>query len=379
MSHGKERKEKNCLNCNARVFGSYCHVCGQENIEPKETAWGLVVHFFNDITHFEGKFIASLRYLLFKPGFLTAEYLRGRRASYMNPVRMYVFTSAFFFIMFFSFFSATETTPEVFKVTDSDKKGAKVKKPVTQKTAKEEALEDAETKEDSALIEKIMPGGNGKSWVTKDSIYKWSKGDKDTTTKKDSTAGKDSTTEKKKKYKTMAEYDSAQNSLPAEERDQWLQRAIQRRLIIVDEKYGGDYSKFNKALFEHALHSLPKMLFVSLPLFALILSLLYIRRKQFYYVNHLVFTIHLFVFTFLILLLIFSVNKLQKVTGVNDFEWISGLLWFYMFFYLYKAMRRMYQQGRAKTMIKYFLLLFIAFFINAILFVGLFSYSFFNI
>jgi hypothetical protein len=373
MSHGKERKEKNCLNCNARVFGSYCHVCGQENTEPKETAWGLVVHFFNDITHFEGKFIASLRYLLFKPGFLTAEYLRGRRASYMNPVRMYVFTSAFFFIMFFSFFSATETTPEVFKVTDSDKKGAKVTKPVTQNEAKEAALNAVDTKEDSALIEKIMPGGNGKNWVTKDSIYRWRKGDKDSTT------GKDSTTKRKSKFKTMAEYDSAQNSLPINEQDHWIQRAVQRRMIIVDEKYGGDHSKFNRALFEHALHSLPKMLFVSLPLFALILSLLYIRRKQFYYVNHLVFTIHLFVFAFLILLLIFSVNKLQKVTGVSDFEWISGLLWFYMFFYLYKAMRRMYQQGRAKTMVKYFLLLFIALFINSFLFVGLFSYSFFNI
>ena len=374
MSHGKERKEKNCLNCNARVFGSYCHVCGQENIEPKETAWGLVVHFFNDITHFEGKFIASLRYLLFKPGFLTAEYLRGRRASYMNPVRMYVFTSAFFFIMFFSFFSESEKTPEVFKVTDSDKKAAKVTKPVTQNEAKEAALNAVDTKEDSALIEKIMPGGNGKNWISKDSIYKWSKGDKDSTTEKDSTSAK-----RKTKYKTMAAYDSAQNSLPAEERDHWIQRAVQRRLIIVDEKYGGDYSKFNKALFEHALHSLPKMLFVSLPLFALILLLLYIRRKQFYYVNHLVFTIHLFVFAFLILLLIFSVNKLQKVTGVNDFEWISGFLWLYMFYYLYKAMRRMYQQGRAKTIIKYFLLLFIALFINSFLFVGLFSYSFFNI
>lgn len=367
MSHGNERKEKNCLNCNARVFGSYCHVCGQENIEPKETAWGLVVHFFNDITHFEGKFISSLRYLLFKPGFLTAEYLRGRRASYMNPVRMYVFTSAFFFILFFSFFSKTETTPEVFRVEDSAKKGAKVTKPVTQYEAKEAALNAVKTKEDSALIEKIMPGGKNKSWISRDSIYRWNKGDKDSTTKR------------KSKYNTMAEYDSVQNSLPPEQRDQWIQRAIQRRLIIVDEKYSGDYSKFNKALFEHAIHSLPKMLFVSMPLFALILSLLYIRRKQFYYVNHLVFTIHLFVFAFLILLLIFSVNKLQKVTGINDFEWISGLLWVYMFFYLYKAMRRMYQQERAKTMIKYFLLLFTAFFINAILFVGLFSYSFFNI
>ena len=81
MSHGSERKEKNCLNCNARVFGRYCHVCGQENVEPRETAWHLVVHFFNDITHFEGKFSKAIRYLLFRPGFLPAGCFRLERGD----------------------------------------------------------------------------------------------------------------------------------------------------------------------------------------------------------------------------------------------------------------------------------------------------------
>ena len=364
MSHGNARKEKNCLNCNARVFGRYCHVCGQENVEPKETAAGLVVHFFNDITHFEGKFLTAIRYLLFKPGFLTAEYFRGRRASYMNPVRMYVFSSAFFFIMFFSFFSGVEEKPEVVKIK-KPAKGVSISTPLNNKVAREEALKEAETKEDSALINNILPGDTSVEFTNKDSTKKWNKNGL--------------FSRNQKEYKTMAEYDSVQNSLPKEKQDEWFQRMFTRRLIIIDEKYGGDMSKFNKALLDHALHSLPKMLFVSLPLFALILSLLYIRRKQFYYVNHLIFTIHLFVFVFLLLLLIFSVNKLQHISGINDFEWISGLLWLYMFIYLYKAMRRMYQQGRTKTILKYFLLLFIALMMNSILFIGLFSYSFFNI
>ena len=38
MSHLPERKEKDCLNCGTTVFGKYCHVCGQENLEPKESA-----------------------------------------------------------------------------------------------------------------------------------------------------------------------------------------------------------------------------------------------------------------------------------------------------------------------------------------------------
>ena len=102
MSHRPERKEKNCLNCGTTVQGKYCHVCGQENVEPKETFLGMVTHFFNDITHFDGKFFTTLKDLLFKPGFLSAEYMKGRRMRYLNPIRMYVFTSAIFFLIFFS-------------------------------------------------------------------------------------------------------------------------------------------------------------------------------------------------------------------------------------------------------------------------------------
>ncbi|MCY7293029.1 MAG: DUF3667 domain-containing protein [Ferruginibacter sp.] len=102
MSHLNERQGKNCLNCNTEVAGRYCQYCGQENIETKETVWHLVSHFFQDITHFDGKFFSTLKYLFTKPGFLSKEYMIGRRASYVNPVRMYVFTSAFFFLIFFS-------------------------------------------------------------------------------------------------------------------------------------------------------------------------------------------------------------------------------------------------------------------------------------
>ncbi|MFI5131717.1 MAG: DUF3667 domain-containing protein, partial [Chitinophagales bacterium] len=102
MSHLAERKEKDCLNCGTIIQGRYCHVCGQENLEPKESFWHLVTHFFYDITHFDGKFFTTLKDLLFKPGFLTREYMKGRRVNYLNPIRMYVFTSAIFFLVFFS-------------------------------------------------------------------------------------------------------------------------------------------------------------------------------------------------------------------------------------------------------------------------------------
>ena len=106
VSHSKERKEKNCLNCSAEIQGRYCGICGQENTEPQESILDIFSHFFNDITHFDGKFFSSVKYLFTKPGFLSAEYMRGRRASYLIPVRMYFFTSAIFFLIYFSFFSS---------------------------------------------------------------------------------------------------------------------------------------------------------------------------------------------------------------------------------------------------------------------------------
>jgi hypothetical protein len=360
MSHSAERKEKVCLNCNARVFGPYCQVCGQQNVEPKETAWGLVVHFFNDITHFEGKFITSLRYLFFRPGFLTAEYIRGRRASYMNPVRMYVFASAFFFILFFTFFKKENI--EVVKI--NEKKDTVKTAPIIPNITKEEALEKAESKRDSAAIELLYKSGLVQSAFAIDStIQRKRKGmlgfsDKD--------------------YKTIAEYESAQSKLLKKEQDNWLERIIKKRLILIDQKYDGDLQKFNKALFEYAMHSMPKVLFISLPLFAFALFVLYLRHKKFYYVSHVIFTIHFYVFLFLGLLLYFSIDKLQtKISW--DLSFVSVILWIYMYLYLYKAMRRVYEQRRAKTILKFFIMLFGLLFLFSILFIGLFSYSFFNI
>jgi len=86
-----------------------------ESVEQKETFWGLINHFVYDVTHFDGKFFDTTKYLLFRPGFLALEYFRGRRAGYLNPIRMYVFTSAFFFIIFFSFIVQNKEAEEIKK------------------------------------------------------------------------------------------------------------------------------------------------------------------------------------------------------------------------------------------------------------------------
>jgi len=360
MSHRPERKEKNCLNCGTTVHGKYCHICGQENIEPKETFWGMVTHFFNDITHFDGKFFTTLKDLLFRPGFLSAEYMKGRRMSYLNPVRMYVFTSAIFFLIFFSI----SNPKEVFKQIDKDKPLSmagrdSVLKKVERKLRKEPAninlqkqlslLKD--TSQDVSSLD-LLPYKEDFNVV--------------------STFGYD--------YKSRKEYDSMQQLKPAGKRDGWLKALWNKRAIYLNEKYKGEKS-FSVAEFSDTLlHQLPYMLFVSLPFFALILKLLYLRRrKEFYYADHGIFSVHHYILSFILLLLIFLWDKMQDVTGWGIWNWLIFFTLMAWPVYLFLAMKRFYRQNGFKTFLKFLLLNSMGLVLLSVLFVFFILFSIFQL
>jgi hypothetical protein len=95
------RHENNCLNCGTTLEGKYCHNCGQENLEIKETFGHMMNHAISDYFHFDHQFFHTLKPLFFKPGYLTNEYMAGRRAQYLHPVKMYIFISLVYFLLFF--------------------------------------------------------------------------------------------------------------------------------------------------------------------------------------------------------------------------------------------------------------------------------------
>jgi hypothetical protein len=303
VSHAPQRKEKDCLNCGSIVQGHYCQNCGQENIVPHETFWHMVTHFFYDITHFDGSFFVTLKDLLFKPGFLTREYVKGRRKAYLHPVRMYVFTSAVFFLFFFSLFHVKEKDLEL--INDKEKLMAASEKIESQ------ALKKAKTKEDSARIlnvARMVELKDSLKAAKADSTGKVSRklGSKNVSVSFGNTS----------KYSSVNAYDSVQKSLPQKEKDGWFLRMLNRKVIGINEHYKGDESKLLADVINKFLHSFPYLLFVSLPLYAMFLKLLYIRPKQFYFADHAVFLIHLYIFTFLFLLLFFGVDRLE-----NNVNW----------------------------------------------------------
>lgn len=393
MSHFKERKEKNCLNCGAEVQGRYCQVCGQENLEPRETVWHFITHFFYDITHFDGKFFSTVRYLLLKPGFLSKQYIAGKRMSYLHPIRMYVFTSAFFFIIFFSLFKAEK----LLQVSGVDREGEikhlvdareSLNKPFEQTTdtVLKAAMQRTMNKMDSRIAilkveiekEKIEDSINSKSSKETakqalDTLEKqipytrgMSKGIAEAIDKK---AKKDSIVERdgEVRYWTKLEigsriaYDSVQHELPEDRRDRWFKRIMMHNGYDINEKVKKDKKEAITIMLEKSLHTLPQVLFLSLPTFALILMMLYARTRQFYYVDHGVFSIHVFCASFLLLLVYFVFSKLMESTGYNWISLFKSIVAFGIFFYLYKAMRNFYGQRRAKTILKFSILVFLSF------------------
>ena len=80
-----------------------------------------LVHFSRvateDLTHADSRLWRTLGALLFRPGFLTAEFLGGRRARYLPPVRLYLVLS----VAFFLFAAATQPKLAVLQFDDDGK------------------------------------------------------------------------------------------------------------------------------------------------------------------------------------------------------------------------------------------------------------------
>jgi hypothetical protein len=320
MSHLKERSSKDCLNCGTEVAGRFCQQCGQENVEVKESFFQLLRHFVEDLTHFDGKLWKTVKLLLFKPGSLTKLYIEGKRASYIHPIRMYIFVSAVFFL--FMFTGEAPVKPE---------------------------------------------GAGSKANTSKDFASGLQEGlelelDNDTVN-----------------YKTIAAYNAAQQKLPSSKKDNWLDAVIKKKGIELNEKYGGDNLKIGKALIEKFENYFSRMLYISLPIFAFFIWVLYRRNKNHFFVDHIIFSIHIYCAFYIILFIT------QIVSIVNDFfsDQLSGIIAFIvplsLVFYLYKSLKNHFNQSRKKTLLKCLILILLTMFLMATLMAIFFMFSLFNI
>ncbi|MGN7721777.1 DUF3667 domain-containing protein [Chitinophaga sp. 22620] len=292
------RKDNTCLNCGHEVTGRFCSNCGQENVETKESFGHLASHFFQDITHYDSKFLTTLKFLFFYPGLLTKEYISGRRMSYVNPIRLYVFTSFVFFLMM--------------GITGAHENPYDREASVREIKERESMVIEALTLRDSLRRGLVRPADTASMRNRAEVLM---------------IMGADS-------IRNSAElYDSLQESLPPHMREDWLERKIQTRTLEMRDKYGGN---MGEALEEKLVHHYPKLMFLLLPFFALLLKWFF-PRKSWVYADHAVFSIHIHTFIFMFGIAGMLVNTLL------DSDALYGWMVIPVFLYVVFAVRNAYQ------------------------------------
>jgi Protein of unknown function (DUF3667) len=88
-----------CPSCAEEFVGGYCYNCGEK--KPDENDFKLkriITDGIGHITNFDSKVYQSFKYLLIKPGFLSAEYFAGRRKPYMKPFQVFLVANVLFFL-----------------------------------------------------------------------------------------------------------------------------------------------------------------------------------------------------------------------------------------------------------------------------------------
>lgn len=108
-------------------------------------------------------------------------------------------------------------------------------------------------------------------------------------------------------------------------------------------------SEYWKAWVDRVLSRVSVALFFLLPIFTLIVSLLYFRHR-YNYTENLVFVFHVQTVFFLLLMIFMTVGR------IADSDWVIWIFLLLFLLYLYKAMRTFYEQGRFKTIVKFIML-----------------------
>ena len=279
-----------CPNCGRKRAGPFCAHCGQNDRNYARSLPLMLGEFVKEMFELDSRFLRTLKTMLLRPGELSAEFSRNRRASYSSPVRFYLFVSlAFFFVL-----SVTtdlrpprEQWPEARIELDRASEGVDV-----------ERLRSMLPEEQRRKIDEILahPGRPYLKLV----VYEAAK--------------------------ALAE---AGDDFVLDRFDQFV--AVQ----IVDVMHQPEVA------VDRLMDNLPLAMFVTLPVYAGVLALFYLRKRR-YYVEHLVFAVHLHTVAF-------AVFTVRMLLPGGDFLTLALLVYYFL------ALQRYYGDGVALTGVKWLL------------------------
>jgi hypothetical protein len=370
-----EYRGAECLNCSTPldVEDKYCHQCGQLNSKKQLALQDFFGEFFSNIFSYDSRIWRTIKHLLFKPGYVSRQFINGKRLSYANPFRFFLSVCIIFFLMiqlqnFVKIFTEDQIEKAVADVKNKDADidfgdsiiqvnldDDKIKEQLT-----EEELQEIEGKPIvGKYIAKKIRKGQAVAEASDSLVVEESKKEKDSSTEVLTQKEMDSLGAFNSFLKQMEFYydfyeehkiaDPATALAQMEHDNSLYNQSVYEKNVLI-QKISSDPT----ILVDIILPKLPVFLFLFTPFLTLFLWLLYARRN-FTYMEHLIFAFNTFTFTFLCMILITLIQWLS-------WNYVNLTQFFFLFigpFYLYKSMRNFYGQRRFKTIIKFLLVSFI--------------------
>ncbi|MBP6624369.1 MAG: DUF3667 domain-containing protein [Chitinophagaceae bacterium] len=350
----KYRIEKHCLNCDEPIHGDYCHECGQANLDHAHNFIGVIYHYLADLIHFDNKIFSTIKKLLWSPGHLTTTYLKGARKKYIDPIKLYVFLSAVFFLFF-----AYEEKFSNLVLSKQDKQDIRMNEErlkissklfVLKKLVKEEPL----FRQDSLVLQKI----NRLSFLY-DSLGKFEE-------------ALNSFVEVSDSFKVVKKNGIRMN------RGKLLSMGENQLTKEIEEKHFGDYSKLESIVFSKLKNIVPKVIFITIPIYALLLLLFGMNRKDNQYVPHIFYSMHVYCFSFLWIILILGLTDILSWWDNFLSEVIFNLVMMagasYLVYYNFVALKRYMPSSWWKHTLRFIFLHTIMFSILLLVIIGLSYY-----
>ncbi|WP_081909750.1 DUF3667 domain-containing protein [Pseudidiomarina atlantica] len=123
-----ENNTQRCKNCDSELLGEFCHICGQQDRHYIRSIFAVVGDLMGEISHWDSRFYRTMIALFMRPGFLTQEFVKGRHASFVPPLRLYFFVSLFSFLILTSLIDFTQIKPTD-ELTDKQQANASISVP----------------------------------------------------------------------------------------------------------------------------------------------------------------------------------------------------------------------------------------------------------
>lgn len=361
-------KESTCDNCHASLSGPYCAQCGQQTESTIKYFWVVILHLLDDIFSFDSRVARTLSPLFFRPAFLTTEYFSGRRVHYVPPLRLYLFISIVFFITL-KFNVNTENSVK----SNTDATLSKISLHLAHleqqdQLGNQEVLSEID-KFKQFQIDLTTNKNTGLVNITAALVeLEFDQIENDVPRSLDDQKYYDELTEKAGKarsgediklgMKTLSLGNDKEGNLHFDFLSTANNTKLNKYKKLLLEKAEKAFQSDPKPLVQQTIDKLPQLMFILLPVFAVLLKIMFLFSKRLY-MEHLTVALHSHSFIFLTFLLLQLIGVIQEQLLEENTISYSALTLITIGFvcwlpaYLFIMQKRVYKQGYFFTAVKF--------------------------